>query len=135
MQLAPSLHRLGDRRVGVYLVEEAGSVTVIDAGVPGYFDELSTELAAMGRTLDDIDALVLTHGHSDHIGFAERLRLDNEKIIDLTHQSNRAASDENAAPAPTTDDSIDTQLHALRAEISALEASFNESQQQTPPTS
>jgi len=76
MQLAPSLHRLGDRRVGVYLVEEAGSVTVIDAGVPGYFDELPTELAAMGRTLDDIDALVLTHGHSDHIGFAERLRLE-----------------------------------------------------------
>jgi glyoxylase-like metal-dependent hydrolase (beta-lactamase superfamily II) len=76
MQLTPSLHRLGDRLVGVYLIEEAGSVTVVDAGVPGYFDDLLRELAAMGRTLDDISALVLTHGHSDHIGFAERLRLE-----------------------------------------------------------
>lgn len=74
MQLATSLHRLGDRMVGVYMVEEAGSVTVVDAGVPGYFDELPRELAAMGRSLEDVAAVVLTHGHSDHIGFAEQLR-------------------------------------------------------------
>ena len=28
----------------------------------------------MGRTLDDVRALVLTHAHSDHVGFAERIR-------------------------------------------------------------
>lgn len=76
MRLAPSLHRLGERMVGVYLVEESGSVTIVDAGVPGYFDELPNELAAMGRTLEDVTALVLTHGHADHIGFAERLRTE-----------------------------------------------------------
>jgi glyoxylase-like metal-dependent hydrolase (beta-lactamase superfamily II) len=60
--------------VNAYLVEEAGEVTIIDAGVPGYYDDLPKELASMGRSLSDVRALVLTHGHSDHIGFAERLR-------------------------------------------------------------
>ena len=74
VQLAPSLHRIGDDFVNCYLVEEAGEVTVVDAGVPGLYGDLVRELAAMGRTIDDVRALVLTHGHSDHIGFAERVR-------------------------------------------------------------
>nr|MBA2381399.1 MBL fold metallo-hydrolase [Chloroflexota bacterium] len=46
----------------------------IDAGFPGYWSELQTELAVMGRRLEEIRAVVLTHGHSDHLGFAERAR-------------------------------------------------------------
>ena len=74
MQLAPSLHRLGDDRVACYLIEEAGAVTIVDAGLPAYYSDLAGELAAMGRTIDDVEAVVLTHGHSDHIGFAEKMR-------------------------------------------------------------
>jgi glyoxylase-like metal-dependent hydrolase (beta-lactamase superfamily II) len=78
MQLAPSLHRLGEEIVCCYLVEEAGAVTLIDAGVPAYYADLTAELAAMGRTVEDVRALVLTHGHDDHIGFAERLRAEHD---------------------------------------------------------
>jgi glyoxylase-like metal-dependent hydrolase (beta-lactamase superfamily II) len=74
MRLAEGLHRIGDGMVNSYLIEEAGAVSIIDAGVPGYWTELASELRAMGRTVDDVRALILTHGHSDHIGFAERFR-------------------------------------------------------------
>ncbi len=74
MQLAPSLRRIGSSLVNSYLVEEAGGVTVVDAGLPGYWRYLPNELAAMGRSLDDVRAVVLTHGDTDHVGFAERLR-------------------------------------------------------------
>jgi glyoxylase-like metal-dependent hydrolase (beta-lactamase superfamily II) len=74
VKLAPSVHRIGNGMVNAYLVEEAGAVTVIDAGLPGLWRDLLGELDAMGRSLEDVRALLLTHGHSDHIGFAERLR-------------------------------------------------------------
>jgi glyoxylase-like metal-dependent hydrolase (beta-lactamase superfamily II) len=74
VRIAPSLHRIGSSLVNSYLVEEAGLVTIIDAGVPGYWRDLPVELAAMGRSLDDVRAVVLTHGDTDHVGFAERLR-------------------------------------------------------------
>jgi glyoxylase-like metal-dependent hydrolase (beta-lactamase superfamily II) len=74
VKIAPSLHRLGNSLVNSYLVEESGAVTIVDAGLPGYWKDLPTELAAMGRSLDDVRAVVLTHGDTDHIGYAERLR-------------------------------------------------------------
>ena len=74
MELRPSLHRIGNDIVAVYLIDTPEGVTVIDAGLAGHWKELVTELAAMGRSLDDIRGVVLTHGDSDHIGFAERLR-------------------------------------------------------------
>ncbi|HLY13604.1 MAG TPA: MBL fold metallo-hydrolase, partial [Candidatus Limnocylindrales bacterium] len=64
----------GSGLINAYLVEENGEVTIIDAGLPGYWADLPAELAAMGRSLADVRAVVLTHGHTDHIGFAERAR-------------------------------------------------------------
>lgn len=77
MQLAPSLHRIGSDLVNVYLIADDTGVTVVDAGIPGQWDELEPELASMGRSLGDVRAVLLTHGDTDHIGFAERIRRDH----------------------------------------------------------
>jgi len=77
MELAPSLRRIGNDIVAVYLVDTPSGVTVIDAGLPGHWKELIEELTLMGRTVDDVKGVILTHGDSDHIGFAERLRRDH----------------------------------------------------------
>lgn len=80
MKIAPSLHRIGNDVVACYLVEDDRGVTVIDAGLAGHWKELVTELTAMGRTLADVRGLVLTHGDTDHIGFAERLRREGVPV-------------------------------------------------------
>lgn len=74
MKIGPHLHRIGNDIVAAYLIDTEDGVTVIDAGMPGHWRDLVRELASMGRTLDDVRGVVLTHGDSDHVGFAERLR-------------------------------------------------------------
>ena len=83
MEIAPGIRRLGKGLVNVYLIEEAGQVTIIDAGAPGYWKDVHAELAAMGRTPDDVRALLLTHAHSDHVGFAERIRREHSVPVDV----------------------------------------------------
>jgi len=77
MKLAPRLHRLGNDIVASYLIDAPEGVTLIDAGMPGHWKDLQEEMATIGRPLSDIKGLILTHGDSDHIGFAERLRTEH----------------------------------------------------------
>jgi glyoxylase-like metal-dependent hydrolase (beta-lactamase superfamily II) len=74
MKIGPHLHRIGNDIIAAYLVDTEQGVTVIDAGLPGHWRDFTRELTAMGRTLADVRGVVLTHGDSDHLGFAERLR-------------------------------------------------------------
>ncbi|MFB4289759.1 MBL fold metallo-hydrolase [Nonomuraea sp. ATR24] len=77
MKLAAHLHRLGNDLVACYLVDTPEGITLIDAGLPGHWRDLQAELRSLGKSVDDIRGLVLTHGDSDHIGFAERLRSEH----------------------------------------------------------
>lgn len=73
-EVAPGVYRFGSGRVNWYVVEADDGLTVVDAGVPGHWDQLMEGLDDLGHALGDVEALVLTHGHPDHVGFAERLR-------------------------------------------------------------
>jgi glyoxylase-like metal-dependent hydrolase (beta-lactamase superfamily II) len=77
VRLGPHLHRVGNDIVAAYLVDTEDGVTVVDAGLAGHWRDLLAELAGMGRSVGDIRGLVLTHGDTDHIGFAERLRREH----------------------------------------------------------
>ena len=72
-EVALGVYRLGSDRVNYYFVEDEGRVTVIDGGVSGYWDQLEPALGGIGRSLADVDAIVLTHAHSDHTGVAGQL--------------------------------------------------------------
>jgi glyoxylase-like metal-dependent hydrolase (beta-lactamase superfamily II) len=73
-QVADGIHRLGDHYVNWYVLEDGGRLTVIDAGLPGHWEQLSPLLTTIGRTVGDIVAVLLTHHHPDHLGCAEPIR-------------------------------------------------------------
>lgn len=74
--VAAGIHRVEDSHVNWYIVEADEKLTIVDAGLPTSWESLQRALHELGRGKADIEALVLTHGHFDHIGFAERLRAE-----------------------------------------------------------
>lgn len=73
-EVAPGVHRIEHSFTNVYLLEDGDRLTLVDAGVPTAWEPLHAALRGIGRALDDIQALVLTHAHFDHVGIAERIR-------------------------------------------------------------
>jgi glyoxylase-like metal-dependent hydrolase (beta-lactamase superfamily II) len=73
-EVAPGVYRLGNEMVNFYLVEADGGLTLVDAGLPAFYEPLEEFLRERGRTVANIDALLLTHAHGDHVGIAERVR-------------------------------------------------------------
>jgi glyoxylase-like metal-dependent hydrolase (beta-lactamase superfamily II) len=66
--------RVTHANVNWYLLEDDDGVTIVDSGLPRHWDLLPKALGELGRGLGDVRAVVLTHGHYDHVGFAERAR-------------------------------------------------------------
>jgi glyoxylase-like metal-dependent hydrolase (beta-lactamase superfamily II) len=74
--LRPGVHRLAHAGVSCYLVEEGSAVTVVDAALPATWPYLRQALTALSRGPSDVAALVLTHAHFDHLGFARRMQAE-----------------------------------------------------------
>ncbi len=72
--VADGVHRIEDAYTNWYLIEGDDGLTVVDAGVPRSWDSLHDALRRLGRNASDVAAVVLTHAHFDHLGFAERAR-------------------------------------------------------------
>lgn len=73
-RVAPGVYRLGTPNFNWYLVEADGRLTVIDAGLPNHLQYFQRLLEVLNRRIEEVDAIVLTHAHADHLGVAERLR-------------------------------------------------------------
>jgi glyoxylase-like metal-dependent hydrolase (beta-lactamase superfamily II) len=73
-EVAPGIHRIEDAYTNWYLLEEDGAITVVDTGTPASWGSFQTALTQIGRSAGDVQAVVLTHAHFDHVGFAERAR-------------------------------------------------------------
>jgi len=73
-EVAEGVHRVEDAFTNWYLIEDTDGLSIVDAGVPTSWKSLFSVLTKIGRSADDLRALVLTPAHFDHIGLAERAR-------------------------------------------------------------
>jgi glyoxylase-like metal-dependent hydrolase (beta-lactamase superfamily II) len=120
---APGIHRVEDAHVNWYLVEDDDGLTIVDAGVPRSWDSLHDALAEIGRPISHVRAVVLTHAHFDHVGFAERARTElgvpvhvHENDVALARRPLRYAHERSRARYLLTQPrALPIQLELLRA--------------------
>lgn len=74
MEVGEGIHRLSQGVTNFYLIEQGQKLVLVDAGTPKDWDVFAWAVADMGHTLNDVEAILLTHAHSDHTGFAEQGR-------------------------------------------------------------
>jgi len=75
MEVAQGIQLLTQGVTNFYLIEESGRFTVVDAGTPKDWDFFVRSLTTLGQ-LADLEAVLLTHAHPDHTGFAEKARTE-----------------------------------------------------------
>jgi glyoxylase-like metal-dependent hydrolase (beta-lactamase superfamily II) len=93
MQVADHVHRFGSELVNWFVIEDGRQLTLVDAGFPRHWRHLEAGLDSLGRRLGDIDAVVITHSHVDHTGFAAKLAAQGVPVFvhgdDAVHGARR----------------------------------------------
>ena len=56
------------------LIVDRDGITLVDTGYPGDKERVIASQGEIGRAPADVDAVVLTHAHPDHLGSAEYFR-------------------------------------------------------------
>lgn len=74
VEVAPGVFHARAKHVSWVLVTDGAEVTLVDSGYPGDRARVIASLDKIGRSPADLGAILLTHGHPDHIGSAEYLR-------------------------------------------------------------
>jgi glyoxylase-like metal-dependent hydrolase (beta-lactamase superfamily II) len=65
---------LGNLSNNIYLVESDDELVVFDPGMPSDIRRLTGKIKSLGRSPEEVTAIVLTHFHVDHAGSAAALK-------------------------------------------------------------
>lgn len=75
-EVASGVHLVHASHTNFVLVREGDEITLVDSGYPGDRDLVEESLSRLGLGIGALGGTLLTHGHVDHLGSAERLRRD-----------------------------------------------------------
>ena len=71
--VADGVHFVRTRLVNWVVLVEGDRVALVDAGYPGQLADVERSVRKVGRRPEEIEAVLVTHGHVDHIGTVPEL--------------------------------------------------------------
>ncbi|MGJ9426023.1 MBL fold metallo-hydrolase [Nesterenkonia halotolerans] len=86
LDVAPGVHRVSEANVNCYVIEDQEGITLVDAGLPRMWEGVMEILKTRRRMPHEVQALVLTHAHFDHMGFALRAQQSLGIPVIVHHQ-------------------------------------------------
>ncbi len=72
-RVTDGVYRLGSSHHNFYVVWDSGKATIVDSGATRDFSALEEGLATLGLGFDDVEVMVITHAHTDHMGSARKV--------------------------------------------------------------
>lgn len=80
LQIAPHIYQLNIRVTSTMLFVEE-ELTIIDTGLPGSSTRIVNSINALGRSVEEVSLIIITHNHIDHAGgLAELRKLTRAKV-------------------------------------------------------
>jgi glyoxylase-like metal-dependent hydrolase (beta-lactamase superfamily II) len=52
----------------VYLIDDGDTLAMVDTGLPGSAKKIAAQIEGLGRRVEDVTRILITHEHMDHIG-------------------------------------------------------------------
>jgi glyoxylase-like metal-dependent hydrolase (beta-lactamase superfamily II) len=89
MEIAAGVHQVRLIGADTFLLADE-RLTLIDAGMVGTRRALERYLRRLGRRLDEVERIICTHGHPDHIGGLSELVKDRTDVEVLIHADDLA---------------------------------------------
>lgn len=75
-ELASGIWHVDGRASNVYLIDDDGTLRMVDAGTPGDADRIRSAITDAGYVVADVEHVLLTHFDYDHIGALATLAPD-----------------------------------------------------------
>ena len=102
-EVAPDVFAVEGQTVNWTLIAENDALTLVDAGWPGYLDDVLASISEIGHRLSDVEAVLVTHAHVDHIGSLPQLLEKHRVPVMLSPTEAPHARREYLEQAGTTD--------------------------------
>ncbi len=80
---------LGNRIVNCYLLIHENHKILIDTGYPENFDNFLKQIRKHNINFADIDYLLLTHAHDDHVGFVNKIMTKCKNITVVVSEKSK----------------------------------------------
>ena len=95
-----------------YLVKEGDKLLMIDASLSGFEKRFERKVKALGLAVEDIDLIILSHVHHDHVGITKWVKERSGAPV-LVHEKEAGILEQGETPIPKGTKTLGKILHKL----------------------